>query len=1283
MTHLFLRQARVRSFLCCLLLLLPYFSNGQTVQLGATGTPPSSQANFYDGIPSPAYSAKTNARVQLFYSKAELNALGMTGAQIIDSFSYYVFTLPAGSFLNYTVRMKSAPDDFDNYDPLAGFYEVYTNVGYTANAGWNKFTLQTPFYWNGNDNIVIDFCWTNSATQVETGGVWVDVGANHENINYFLDDVIPACKNLASHESGSGIANFRPVLRLSYHVPAACTGTPVAVVSPSGISQVVPGCSQRLEATGNALLSGLSYQWEISTNGGSNWSPVMGASYSVYEFYPLSNALYRVIAGCGGNTTTSAAVTVNLSQPTPAVLPYFQDFESWTNGCMGLKELPDNHWAGIPSVGLSSWRREDEGLWAGWKYIVWGDGDFLPSSVGGSHAARFHSWGASPTVPGIMDLYLDCSGGAAGKALYFYYNDSATNNFWNTPVSFLVQPEDSLIIKLSTDGGQTFSTLAEMTDAADPGWKRMHIPFNSTSANTVIRFYASWNSSTLQPLTDIGIDSVYVANSCSGTPFAGVIQDDEIISCSAVTKILTSTGTSLAGGLDYQWQESADGVIWNNTSGGGGANTLTYTTSNLTDTTYFRLIVTCQNTSQSDTTNTAVVLVPSPIYATLPYTEGFESWADYCGLKDRPAPYWLNTPASTNYSWRRNDEGYTANWLGGPGLYTYNYHGPSGNYYSASHSNPVAIEGDHFARNHSGSYGFEAALWLYLGLPGEYPDLGTMNLYLDCSAPGTKELSFFYNNQGIGLNAPIDDSLHIFLSTDGGNSFDPIWSNADINPLWNYQTIQFNSTAANTIIRFRSSADFEDGDMGIDKLQVAGLCSGQPDAGTVDSVTVLYTCPNDTFYVRLRENTVAGGLFYEWQTSPNGSAWTSVPSGNTPVLASSLTADTWYRCIVTCIGSGMGDTTAAQLIKKAPSYYCYCSSAAENSLNSAINIGNVLLIDTVMQATVLDNGIATPYTMNPGPYNFYTDFRGMAPAALAQGSDYQLNITTKAMDGGGIASGADPAATAYIDFNANGIYEPIEQVFFATVPQIVSMNASGTPIVAYFTVPSNAVLGITGMRIIMDAMGAASDAPCGYFPNGETEDYVVTIDYPKCTGVPQAGTAYITDTLVNPGSSVIVFDTSYQEEATGLYWFWQLSVDGSNWTDIPGSEMQDSITANITAPTYFRMVVVCEPSEDTAASNIVTVKTNSIRSLSPTEGSISIFPNPSDGRVWLSFEGRDQEEMELIMMDAVGHELSRTTLKNIRDGYKVEIDLSRYAKGIYIIRAEFTNGSLSKNIILK
>ena len=47
-------------------------------------------------------------------------------------------------------------------------------------------------------------------------------------------------------------------------------------------------------------------------------------------------------------------------------------------------------------------------------------------------------------------------------------------------------------------------------------------------------------------------------------------------------------------------------------------------------------------------------------YASLPYSQDFESWVSLCDNLDVPDSNWTNIPATGDFSWRRDDQGESA-----------------------------------------------------------------------------------------------------------------------------------------------------------------------------------------------------------------------------------------------------------------------------------------------------------------------------------------------------------------------------------------------------------------------------------------------------------------------------------------------------------------------------------------------------------------------------------------------------------------------------------------------
>lgn len=922
----------------------------------------------------------------------------------------------------------------------------------------------------------------------------------------------------------------------SVYVAPPCTGAPVAgVIDPAGPMTSCPGKTSVLTNLGGSLGGNIQYDWQQSTDLGVTWTTALGGSGNGTGVYTTSGlydtTYFRLVVTCltSGTTDTTPVVEFYVAPPQFTPVPFFEDFENWISFCAN-QDAPTQYWLNNPSTGDSSWRRDDEGNTANW--FSWAN--YSPASISGAHSARF------PAAllgfnggEGRLDLNLDCSGQTGGKQLYFY--------LFNQYGFF--SPADSLTVFLSDNGGVSFTQIGSFDTSQN--WSRKSLPIASNSAQTIVSFRAkvlpfSWGSS------DMGIDSVYVAPPCTGTPVAGYINPaGPLNSCAGRVLTFTNIGGSMAGNLQYDWEQSTNGgASWGPVVGGSGNGTAQYTTDPLFSSISYRLTITCLGSNQSVTTATVDVNVTAPVYAALPHTESFENWFGFCDNQDVPSSSWLNNPATTDMSWRREDEGATANWNGpGNGGYT-----------------PASIEGNHSARIHT-----SAGFW------GGGSTTNDFDLFVDCSAPGVKELQFHYINPQTWSV----DQLDVSFSDDAGATFNNLTTLFGGIDQWTLQTIPFNSTSATTIIRFSSTADWND-DMGMDNLKVLLPCDAQPVAGTVDSLT---PCSGQDFFMSLSGTTLAGGLTYQWQESTDGVTWTDIAGATNSISTHNITAATYIRCIVTCSANGLTDTSDERLIELAEYLYCYCESFAQSPNDD--DIGNVMISKVPSGAIILNNGIATPLQSNPTAINGYTNYTSVAPTPLYKDSTYTIGITH-------ITSSSffnDGLLGVWIDYNQDGTFDPFgEQVLFGSTT-LPTQQALGN-----FTVPNGAPVGPTGMRVVLVPSWSFPN-PCGSYFNGETEDYIVQIDYQPCNGSPNAGTAEITDTLLCPGFPFTLTDTSYEKQRGGLVYVWQSSTDGVSWTDIAGSAGEDTLNQiSGTANTYYRFKMTCTNSNSESFSNVLNVK---------------------------------------------------------------------------------------------
>jgi len=103
-----------------------------------------------------------DSRTQVIYLASELGRSGTIMALSLDVTKAIDETME-----NWTIRMKHtrmSEYDADNYSLDAeGWTVVYQNNESIMNEGWHKFKFQTPFEYNGRDNLLVDFSHNNSS----------------------------------------------------------------------------------------------------------------------------------------------------------------------------------------------------------------------------------------------------------------------------------------------------------------------------------------------------------------------------------------------------------------------------------------------------------------------------------------------------------------------------------------------------------------------------------------------------------------------------------------------------------------------------------------------------------------------------------------------------------------------------------------------------------------------------------------------------------------------------------------------------------------------------------------------------------------------------------------------------------------------------------------------------------------------------------------------------------------------------------------------------------------
>ena len=102
-----------------------------------------------------------DSRTQVIYLANEIGRTGLIRGLALD-----VVTIPGQRMNHWTIRMKHTSKN--QFSPCSleetGWTEVYRSNQVINTTGWNWFEFQTPFEYNGTDNLMVDFRYDNGSS---------------------------------------------------------------------------------------------------------------------------------------------------------------------------------------------------------------------------------------------------------------------------------------------------------------------------------------------------------------------------------------------------------------------------------------------------------------------------------------------------------------------------------------------------------------------------------------------------------------------------------------------------------------------------------------------------------------------------------------------------------------------------------------------------------------------------------------------------------------------------------------------------------------------------------------------------------------------------------------------------------------------------------------------------------------------------------------------------------------------------------------------------------------
>ncbi|MES2849647.1 MAG: BNR-repeat neuraminidase N-terminal domain-containing protein, partial [Bacteroidota bacterium] len=172
-------------------------------------------------------------KTQIIYTKAELNAVGITAGNI-SAIATQITALgsPALVMNSFTINMGHTTQTAATTTLItSGLTPVYSNASQSVSTGVNTYTFGSPFAWNGLDNVVISISWSNA----NSGGSGSSATVAGDNASFtstsilYADGTTAASLLAASSNTSTGIGTTnnlnttvqRPKITFTYSTTAA------------------------------------------------------------------------------------------------------------------------------------------------------------------------------------------------------------------------------------------------------------------------------------------------------------------------------------------------------------------------------------------------------------------------------------------------------------------------------------------------------------------------------------------------------------------------------------------------------------------------------------------------------------------------------------------------------------------------------------------------------------------------------------------------------------------------------------------------------------------------------------------------------------------------------------------------------------------------------------------------------------------------------------------------------------------------------------------------------
>lgn len=254
-----------------------------------------------------------NYKHQMLILASELQALGLTAGNI-NSMAFDVATVGSSTvvFNNFNINLISTTQTVATATFATGGSSVFTgNV--TPTSGWNTYNFNTPFYWDGTSNLIVQTCYNNNNSGVSTSSAQVRYTTT-SFVSHTVHRLDGTQNNICSEATANSnvdgpTISKRPNMRFNFNntcasprIPVVATikALPTAGLTPDGAINLCEGETQTLTASGNGTYTWLRNNTIVNGQTTNTLAVTQAAPYHV------------VVTGSNGCTDTSAVANITI-----------------------------------------------------------------------------------------------------------------------------------------------------------------------------------------------------------------------------------------------------------------------------------------------------------------------------------------------------------------------------------------------------------------------------------------------------------------------------------------------------------------------------------------------------------------------------------------------------------------------------------------------------------------------------------------------------------------------------------------------------------------------------------------------------------------------------------------------------------------------------------------------------------------------------------------------------------------------------------------------------------